>query len=342
LGRAPSGAPLPNPPLLESLAHDPILGKCKLIAEAWDPGGLYQVGSFPAYGRWAEWNGKFRDAIRKFLKGEEGQVSEMAEAFQGSPKLYWNRGPTASINFITAHDGFTLMDLVSYNGKHNEANGENNNDGANDNNSWNCGCEGPTDDPGINTLRKRQIKNALAMMLVSQGIPMIVMGDELGRTQKGNNNTYCQDNDLNWLDWKLVEKNADLVRFTKNMNAFRHAHPALRNGYFQHNDISFHGTNAWNADWSPDSRVLAFMLIGKYAKGGTKTDNDIYVAANMHWEPLTFTIPDPPQGKKWHVFANTSFASPNDICEPGKEIPFADGQYTYLVGDRSVVILVAK
>lgn len=342
LGRAPSGAPLPNPPLLESLAHDPILGKCKLIAEAWDPGGLYQVGSFPAYGRWAEWNGKFRDAIRKFLKGEEGQVSEMAEAFQGSPGLYWNRGPTASINFITAHDGFTLMDTVSYNEKHNEANGENNGDGANDNNSWNCGCEGATNDPGINTLRQRQIKNALAMLLVSQGIPMIVMGDELGRTQNGNNNTYCQDNDLNWLNWQLVEQNADLVRFTKYMNAFRHAHPVLRNGFFQPNDISFHGVNAWNADYSPGSRVLAMMLNGKYAKGATKSDNDLYVAANMHWAPLTFTIPAPPQGKKWHVFANTALASPADICAPGQETPFADGQYTYLVGDRSVVILVAK
>jgi isoamylase len=342
LSRDPFGVPLPNPPLLEALAYDPILGKCKLIAEAWDAGGLYQVGAFPAYGRWAEWNGKYRDALRKFLKGAEGQVGEMAQSFQGSPNLYWGRGPTASINFITAHDGFTLMDNVCYNGKHNEANGENNNDGANDNNSWNCGWEGEIDDSGINALRKRQVKNALALMLVSQGVPMILMGDELGRTKQGNNNTYCQDNELNWLDWTLVKKNTDLFRFAKNMIAFRHAHPVLRNRDFQLNDFSFHGVNAWNADYSPGSRIIAFMLTGQYAKGGTKKDNDLYVAANMHWEGLEFTIPEAPQGKKWHVFANTSLSSPEDIQEPGKETPFASGQYTYFVRDRSVVILIAK
>ena len=171
LGRAQNGAPLPNPPLLEALAHDPVLAKCKLIAEAWDAGGLYQVGSFPAYGRWAEWNGKYRDAVRRFIKGDEGLIGEIAQRLQGSPDLYAFRGPTASINFITAHDGFTLNDLVSYNDKHNEANGENNSDGANDNNSWNCGWEGPTDDPGINALRRRQMKNAVTILMVSQGVP---------------------------------------------------------------------------------------------------------------------------------------------------------------------------
>ena len=196
LGRDPWGAPLSNPPLLENLAFDPILAKCKLIAEAWDAGGLYQVGSFPSYGRWAEWNGKYRDTVRKFLKGDMGQVGEMAQRIQGSPDLYWWRGPSASINFITAHDGFTLADLVSYNHKHNEANGEHNNDGSNDNDSWNCGWEGPTDDPEINALRCRQIKNAVAFLMVSQGVPMILMGDEIGRTQQGNNNAYCHDNEL--------------------------------------------------------------------------------------------------------------------------------------------------
>jgi isoamylase len=205
LGRDSLGYPLANPPLLEQLAFDPILAKCKLIAEAWDAGGLYQVGSFPAYGRWAEWNGKYRDCIRKFLKGDSGTAGQMAQCLQGSPDLYASSGrsPATSINFITAHDGFTLMDLVSYDQKHNEANGENGNDGSNDNDSWNCGWEGESDDWGINALRHRQIKNAIALLLVSQGVPMILMGDEMGRTQYGNNNTYCHDNDLNWLDWGI-------------------------------------------------------------------------------------------------------------------------------------------
>ncbi|MGE5139898.1 MAG: glycogen debranching protein, partial [Rudaea sp.] len=205
LGRDPWGAPLPNPPLLESLAFDPILGRCKLIAEAWDAGGLYQVGSFPAYGRWSEWNGKYRDAIRKFLKGDAGMAGEAAQRIAGSPDLYSSRGTAASINFVTCHDGFTLNDLVSYNDKHNLANGENNNDGTNDNYSWNCGVEGPTGDPGINALRKRQMKNAIAMLMVSQGVPMILMGDEVARTQNGNNNNYCHDNETNWLDWTLAQ-----------------------------------------------------------------------------------------------------------------------------------------
>jgi glycogen operon protein len=350
LGRDPLGAPLLNPPLLETLAFDPILAKCKLVAEAWDAGGLYQVGSFPAYGRWAEWNGKYRDGIRKFLKGEAGMVSEMAQRLQGSPDLYLSRGPTASINFITAHDGFTLMDLVSYNEKHNWANGENNNDGGNDNESWNCGWEGPTDDPGINALRRRQIKNAIAMLMVSQGVPMILMGDEVGRTQQGNNNTYCQDNELNWLDWTLLEGNADLFRFFKHMIAFRHAHPLLRNRWHFSNrdyvgsgyaDITWHGTKAWSADWSDSSRTIAFMLCGKHAHGGAKPDNYIYVAMNVHWEAHWFDLPGLPDGMQWHVAANTGAPSPDDIWEPGREPVLAD-QGGLLVGDRSVVVLVGK
>ena len=269
LGRDPWGFPLANPPLLESLAFDPILAKCKLIAEAWDAGGLYQVGSFPAYGRWAEWNGKYRDTLRKFIKGE-ATVGEMAPRLQGSPDLYaWEgRAPATSINFITAHDGFTLMDMVSYNEKHNQANGENNNDGDNSNESWNCGWEGKTDDPGINALRRRQVKNAIAMLMVSQGVPMILMGDELGRTKHGNNNTYCHDNQLNWLDWQLLETNVDLFRFFKHCIAFRKAHPVLRNRqHFQNQDyvgsgyadITWHGTKAWNADWSPGTTALLLL-----------------------------------------------------------------------------------
>jgi isoamylase len=350
LGRDPSGAPLSNPPLLENLAFDPILAKCKLIAEAWDAGGLYQVGSFPSYGRWAEWNGKYRDTIRKFLKGDMGQVGEMAQRIQGSPDLYWWRGPTASINFITAHDGFTLADLVSYNHKHNEANGENNNDGNNDNDSWNCGWEGPTDDAGINALRSRQMKNAVAMLMVSQGIPMILMGDEMARSQQGNNNAYCHDNALSWMDWTLLKSNADLWRFFKHCIAFRKAHVSLRNRTHLRNqdyvgsgypDISWHGVRAWQPDWSGASRILAFMLCGKHANNGKTPDDYIYVTMNMHWESHPFDLPVLPQGLQWHVFANTMALPPEDIWEPGNE-PLLEDQRQFPVGPRSVVILVGK
>jgi isoamylase len=350
LGRDPSGAPLSNPPLLENLAFDPILAKCKLIAEAWDAGGLYQVGSFPSYGRWAEWNGKYRDTIRKFLKGDMGQVGEMAQRIQGSPDLYWWRGPTASINFITAHDGFTLSDLVSYNHKHNEANGENNNDGNNDNDSWNCGWEGPTDDAGINALRSRQMKNAVAMLMVSQGIPMILMGDEMARSQQGNNNAYCHDNALSWMDWTLLKSNADLWRFFKHCIAFRKAHVSLRNRTHLRNqdyvgsgypDISWHGVRAWQPDWSGASRILAFMLCGKHANNGKTPDDYIYVTMNMHWESHPFDLPVLPQGLQWHVFANTMALPPEDIWEPGNE-PLLEDQRQFPVGPRSVVILVGK
>jgi len=340
LGRAPSGAPLSNPPLLEALAGDPVLGRTKLIAEAWDAGGLYQVGCFPAYGRWAEWNGKFRDCIRKFLKGDEGQVGEMAARLVGSPDLYHGRGAAASINFVTCHDGFTLADMVSYNDKHNEANGEENRDGANDNHSWNCGAEGPTHDPQINALRRQQIKNALALLFVSQGVPMLLMGDECGQTQQGNNNTYCQDSPLAWLDWDLVQENAELFRFCKLMIQFRKQHPALRHS--QHPgpgapEANWHGTRAWRTDWSPGSRVVAFHRI---ASAGDGMDV-VYVAMNMHWESLDFELPAPPEGGAWRVLANTALPSPDDICEGGREVPISD-QAKISVGGRSIIILVAR
>jgi len=350
LGRDPWGAPLSNPPLLESLAFDPILAKCKLIAEAWDAGGLYQVGSFPAYGRWAEWNGKYRDGIRKFLKGDMGRTGDMAQRITASPDLYAGRGATASINFITAHDGFTLNDLVSYNEKHNDANGEDNRDGTNDNDSWNCGWEGPTSDPGINALRLRQMKNAMTILLLSQGVPMILMGDEMARTQLGNNNTYCHDNELNWQDWSLLEQNAELYRYVKGIIAFRHAHHVLRNRWHLtgtdragsgYADITWHGTQAWNADWSGTSRVLAFMLCGLNAHGGQSQDDFIYVAMNMHWESLWFNLPGLPEGMRWHAAANTGAPSPEDIWTPGQE-PALENQDGILAGDRSVVVLVGK
>jgi glycogen operon protein len=350
LGRDQIGAPLPNPPLLEQLAFDPILAKCYLIAEAWDAGGLYQVGSFPAYGRWAEWNGKYRDAIRRFIKGDDGTVEEMAHRLLGSPDMYASRGPTASINFICCHDGFTLMDLVSYNEKHNWSNGENNADGANDNHSWNCGWEGETGDPGVNELRFRQIKNAVSILMTSQGVPMILMGDEIGHAQAGNNNTYAHDNDLTWLDWTLVNKNAHLLRFFQHIIAFRQAHPVLRNRYHLserdyvgsgYADITWHGTQAWKADWSPASRALAFMLCGKHARGGTVHDDYIYVAINTYWDALWFNPPHLPPGMLWHLAVNSSMPSPQDIWPVGSE-PVLQDQSQILLGNRSVVILVGR
>ncbi|WP_374682354.1 glycogen-debranching protein, partial [Accumulibacter sp.] len=349
LGRAPSGAPLPNPPLLESLAFDPVLAKCKLIAEAWDAGGLYQVGSFPAYGRWAEWNGKYRDDIRRFLKGDEGMVPVMAERIQGSPDLYgWNeRGPTASINFITCHDGFTLHDLFTYNDKHNDDNGEHNRDGGNDNHSWNCGAEGETDDAQVNALRRRMVRNALAILLMSHGVPMLLMGDELGRTQRGNNNTYCHDNELNWLDWTLRERNSDLFDFTRKMIALRKAHPLLRAGEFfgtsrSPADIIWHGTQAWKADWSEDSRALAFLLRERQAGQGGNTTPVLYMAINSFWDALPFELPELPNRYHWHLFANTSLPAPDDIREPGEEIPLQENLQSFLVGGRAVAILIGR
>ncbi|HBN09685.1 MAG TPA: glycogen debranching enzyme GlgX [Cyanobacteria bacterium UBA8530] len=343
LGRDSQGAPLANPPLLETLAYDPVLGRCKLIAEAWDAGGLYQVGSFPAYGRWAEWNGKYRDDVRKFLKGEPGMVGALSQRIQGSPDLYaWNdRGAAASINFITCHDGFTLFDLFAYNEKHNEANGEKNQDGGNDNDSWNCGVEGPTNDPEIKALRLRQIKNAWTILMLSQGIPMVLMGDEMGRTQDGNNNNYCHDSELNWLDWGLLEENSELFHFCKNLVAFRKAHPVLRrSGHLSNQDLSgcgyaditWHGTRAWQADWSDSSRVLAFMLCDHHSG-----DDFLYVAFNSHWDALDFELPQLPEGKKWHVAVNTGV---EEVHEVGREKELSQGNF--LVGPRSSIVLVGR
>jgi len=348
LGRAPNGAPLANPPLLESLAYDPVLGKCKLIAEAWDAGGLYQVGSFPAYGRWAEWNGKYRDCIRKFLKGDPGQVGELASRLMGSPDLYSGRGATASVNFITCHDGFSLWDLFSYNAKHNEANGEHNNDGSNDNLSWNCGSEGPTEDPQINALRLRQVKNAFAILMLSQGVPMILMGDEVGHTQRGNNNTYCQDNELTWFDWDKVKDRAELLNFVRQIIAFRHEHVLLRNR--DHLDgqvrdghvppsVSWHGLRAWQVDWSNESRVLGMLISGQPLKpqGG----DHIYAALNMHWETHSFQLPPLPVERSWHLVANTAMPAGEDIWPCCAE-PVLSDQTRVTVADRSVVILVSR
>ena len=352
LGRDQNGAPMNSPPLIESLAFDPILGKCKLIAEAWDAGGLYQVGSFPGWGRWAEWNGKYRDDIRKFLKGEAGLVGAMGQRIQGSPDLYrWHEsGACTSINFITCHDGFTLKDSVSYNGKHNEANGEDNRDGNNDNDSWNCGWEGETDDVEINRLRRKQIKNAISILLVSRGVPMILSGDEMGNTQFGNNNAYCQDNELSWLDWDDLKKNKEIFNFVKSTIAFRKAHPVLRNKtYFQVRDsaesgypeISWHGTKPWDADWSDGSRTIAFMFCGKQAKQGKGNDDFIYTAINMDWNTHSFELPEIPEQLKWYIVVNTDVEPPEDVWGAGKEKEI-ENQFEILVGPRSVMILIGK
>jgi isoamylase len=350
LGRAQDGTPLRNPPLVEAMAYDPILAKCKLIAEAWDAGGMYQVGSFPSYGRWAEWNGKYRDCLRRWLKGDEGMIRELATRLIGSPDLYGNRTPGASINFITCHDGFTLRDLVSYNHKHNIANGENNMDGTNDNHSWNCGVEGETDDVGVNALRLRQMKNAIALLMVSQGVPMILMGDEVAHSKQGNNNTYCHDNELSWFNWELVDQNQVLFHFTRRCIAFRAAHPVLRGrhhlahrDYVQsgYADVTWHGLRSWYADWGDHARTLALMLDGQHAFGGTYHDDTLYIATNTHWEAHAFELPRLPAGMAWHVFVNTSAPDNLTSWDVGQE-PMLTNQQHFLMGARSVVILVGR
>jgi glycogen operon protein len=340
LGRGRDGSVLSHPPLLERIAADPVLANTKLIAEAWDATGLYQVGTFPNWGRWAEWNGKFRDDVRSFVKGDAGMASALATRLCGSPDLYrWSdRAPYHSINFVTSHDGFTLNDLVSYNEKHNIANGENNADGDNHNLSWNCGREGPTSSPKIERLRRRQMRNLAAILLASQGVPMILAGDEMGRTQQGNNNTYCQDNELNWIDWGQLEKNHDLFRFFKEMIAFRKAHPSLRKRTFDgesHWGLNWHGTRLDEPDWSQTSSHLAMHLKNH------DHEDDIFVILNSHWEQTPFQLPRATEPKRWHRFVDTSLEAPEEIREVGQEVALRD-QHFYAVGSRSVVILIGK
>ncbi|ERN42847.1 glycogen debranching enzyme GlgX [Rubidibacter lacunae KORDI 51-2] len=343
LSRGEDGTPLEHPPAIWAIELDEDLAHTKVIAEAWDAAGLYQIGYFPGY-RWAEWNGKYRDAIRRFVKGDPGLVGEVASRLAGSADLYQWRGhsPVNSVNFIVAHDGFTLYDLVAYNNKHNEANGEGNNDGINENLSWNCGAEGPTDDRWIEDLRRRQLKNFATILLVSQGTPMLVMGDEVGRTQNGNNNAYCQDNELSWFDWKQVEENQDLLRFWQiAMGRRRHFKELVRSRYFTgavNNrgvaDITWHGTELGQPGWDdPQSRSLAFTL------GGFGDDPDVHVMLNMYWDSLSFALPSIP-GRQWHRSVDTALPSPQDITPLGKEIPITDSRY--LLTARSVVILDAK
>jgi glycogen operon protein len=343
LVRDQDGTPMSQPPVIWHIETSETLSDTKLIAEAWDAAGLYQIGYYPGY-RCAEWNGLFRDDIRRFVKGEPGVVEAVASRIAGSADLYESSGhlPINSVNFITCHDGFTLNDLVSYNEKHNEANGENNRDGINDNLSWNCGEEGETDNPEIDALRRRQIKNFATILLLSQGIPMILAGDEVRRTQKGNNNPYCQNNEISWFDWDLVEKNSDILRFFKLMIAFRKRYGNLcRRGFFNGEvnerglvDISWHGCKLFSPGWhDPNSKVLAYTL------GGFEGETDIHVMLNMHWEALDFEIPQI-EGRNWYKVVDTALVSPMDIVEPCQEVVVSGNNY--LVKDRSVVVLISE
>jgi len=343
LSRGLDGAPAQNPPIVWAVELDEDLMDAKLIAEAWDAAGLYQIGHFPG-DRWAEWNGRYRDAIRRFVRSDGGMVGQVADAMSGSASLYQARGglPSNSINFVTCHDGFTLNDLVSYNSKHNEGNGENNNDGVNDNLSWNCGAEGETSDGAIETLRERQIRNFMAILMLSRGVPMLLAGDEARRTQRGNNNAYCQDNEISWFDWSLPEKNKGLVRFWRRMIEFRKQHPALRrNAFFNGEtnargllDVTWHGARLGAPNWEDgEARALSFTL------AGFGEDPDIHVMMNMFWEAVDMDIPQV-GGRSWGRTVDTALASPDDIIEPGAEAAWS-GQ-SYPVKPRSVVVLVNR
>ena len=308
LTRGSDGTPLLTPPLLESLARDAVLGSTKLIAEAWDAGGLYQVGSFPSWNRWSEWNGRYRDCLRRFIKGGAECAPELYLRIAGSPDLYGSRSAAASVNFITCHDGFTLYDLFSYSAKHNEANGENNRDGSDQNDSWNCGAEGETDDPDILALRRRQMKNALTILLTSRGVPMLLAGDEFGNTQFGNNNAYCQDNPISWLDWTLLSKNRDLREYVKQLLAFRAAHPVLRCPDFDRGyngtgypELSFHGLIPWQLSENEPALTFACLYAEDRDKYGTAETSFLYIAVNAHWEAHRFELPVIPEGMTWRV-----------------------------------------
>jgi isoamylase len=344
LGRGQDGSVLANPPLLEQIANDPVLAHTKIIAEAWDAAGLYQVGSFPAWQRWAEWNGKYRDNLRKYVRGDKGMVPLLATRVAGSSDLYRQSGraPYYSINFITCHDGFTLYDLVSYNKKHNEVNGDNNRDGTDENYSWNCGKEGPSTNEKVNQLRKKQIKNFALLLLLSQGVPMILAGDELGRSQKGNNNAYCQDNEISWIDWNLLERNADLFRFFKLAIQFRMQHRSLRRMTFFEDDptkkiyIEWYGTKLNKPNWNGNSFNLSFHLLPN-----PQDQSDIFVISNADRKNQTFKIPKLKNGKKWYRVADTSLESPFDFSEPGQEYLLPE-QQSYRAQARSTIILTTR
>ena len=343
LSRDGSGQPLPSPPVLWDIESDPVLANVKLIAEAWDAAGLYQVGSFVG-DSWKEWNGRFRDDLRAFTKGDHGKAGALAQRLLGSPDIYGyeEREPEQSINFITCHDGFTLNDLVCYNDKHNEANGEENRDGSNDNLSWNCGVEGTTGDQGIERLRNRQVKNFLTLTLFSVGTPMLLMGDEVRRSQKGNNNAYCQDNEMSWFDWGLVERHADIHRFVKQLVAFRQnrqlpigRQDTTLNELLRNQPVQWHGIKLNAPDWSHESHVISATV--------SLPENRLllHIIVNAYWEELPFEIP---QGSEeyepWRRCVDTFLDSPDDVCD-WLIAPAVDDS-AYRAQPRSVVILMTR
>ena len=343
LSRDEEGNPEPRPPILFDLDTDPVLAGTKLIAEAWDAAGLYEVGSFVGE-RWQEWNGRFRDDLRHFLKGDAGYAWAAGQRLIGSPDIYGPRQREAelSVNFITCHDGFTLADWVSFNAKHNEANGEGNRDGSDDNASWNGGVEGPSDDPEVLALRARQQRNALCLLLLAAGTPMLAMGDEVGRSQRGNNNAYCQDNPISWFDWSLVEQRADLLRFTRELIAYRqrrdvvvaHANLSLAE-LLRRCAVEWHGVEPCQPDWGPDSHSLALSFTSSEHRFR------LHLMVNAWWQPLRFTLP--PTGLadgRWHRWIDTARPSPNDIVAWEQAPPLPD--HAYAVQARSVVALVVK
>jgi isoamylase len=348
LGRDQDGNWVPNYSILGEISHDPILSNTKLIAEGWDAAGLYKVGGFPP--GWAEWNAAFRDVVRTFFRADLETAGELSKRIAGSEDLFHLKQHKQyhSINFITAHDGFTLNDLVSYNQKHNEENAENNRDGSNYNFSWNCGVEGETNDPNILKLRDRQMKNMFSILMISLGTPMMLSGDEMKFSKRGNNNTYCHDNALNWLNWKLLQKHRKYFEFCKYLIHFRRNHPALQREEFfkgidqsQNDilDISWHGVEVGKPDWGKDSHSLAFMIDGSIKDtGADKDDNNIYVAINAYWEDLNFQLPKPGKGRKWHVAVNT--AQKPGFYKVGKEPQVARSSVT--VKSRSLIILIDK
>jgi glycogen operon protein len=331
LGRGPNGEALADPPLLKHIAEHPVLAGAKLLAEPWDAAGLWQVGKFPAWGRWAEFNGLFRDDVRHFLRGDSGFTAHVVKRLCGSLDLYGEsaRHPYHSINFVTCHDGFTLHDLVSYNRKHNEANGEDNRDGWPDNISWNCGQEGETKDSHTNALRQRQMRNFLTMLLIAQGVPLLLQGDEFGRTQQGNNNAYCQDNDISWVDWNLARKHDGLVRFTRMMLALRKRYFAIGPDEFV-NRVSWHSADHGDPDWTGQSRALAFHLHCGPARA------DLYVMFNAHQQARSFGLP----GRGWRRLVDTNLPAPDDMVEEKSAIPVQPAN-SYLVSAHSAVILIS-
>lgn len=374
LGRNEDGTPLLQPPLLRNLAEDPVLKDVNLIAEAWDAGGLYQVGNFPAWNRWAEWNGKYRDELRSFLKGDYWFAAQAAKRITGSPDLYGGqyRGYNSSINFLTCHDGFTLYDLYSYNEKHNEENGWNNTDGADDNRSWNCGYEGKSDNPGIEALRKRMIKNACAVLLCSRGTPMFLAGDEFCNTQFGNNNAYCQDNEISWLDWSLLEKNREIYEFFRYMIAFRKKHSAIRGECSPSGlgfpTVSVHTNQPWDNNVTQESKFLGVMFAGAVPAGSSQktgrnqenawsqeaerrresvwsletertreleTEDLVYLAINVFWEDQQFFLPKLPNGFVWRLAVNTDQP---EMPEKESQMTVIDSEF--ILKPRSVAVFV--